>query len=302
MGGLGNQLFQLAFALCVADGKPVVLEDWMGNTRKNRLGQPQLCDLRLPEQVKVHMYSNSPISVRRVINLGLRFSSRNKKGRLALRTFEILASAILSLAKGPFPVRFSRGLGFDSGLGTPPLTYHACGYFQTYQYASEPKVLEKLKNLTPLHATESLPILKHASDAIMLHVRLTDYLENSPFGLLGVEYYELSIRHLLNVLGPKKIHVFSDDPDSALSRLPVEFADLYELQHKSDDASHVLHQMRGYGGYIIANSSLSWWAAFLRFDGNAPVVCPDPWFKALEHPTDLLPNSWTRMPSNFTFE
>jgi len=299
MGGLGNQLFQLAFALSLAHENSLVLEDWMGNTRKNQNGQPQLCGLKLPKGIEVRVYSHASLLIRRIINLGLRVTSRYRRRKIVPRFYEVIASGVLRLARGPSPIKFSRGLGFDPSFQASQLNSHACGYFQTYKYASQPRVFEKLEALVPVSRKNADSLNHQVSDAIMLHVRLTDYLENSSFGLPGIRYYELSIRHLIGLLGRRSIHVYSDDPDLALSRLPIEFSDLYLLQSKNDEVCETLDQMRGYSGYIIANSSLSWWAAFLRYNAGAPVVCPDPWFHSLESPAQLIPDSWEPLPAFF---
>lgn len=299
MGGLGNQLFQLAFALYVAKDRPVVLEDWMGNTRRNQSGDPELCGLKLPGEVEVHMYPNTSLLVRRVINLGLRIASRHGNGQLIRKLYEVVASGALWLSKGPSPLRFSRGLGFDPSFQRSHFNSHACGYFQTFEYASQPDILEKLRTLVPISSSDSKSKKSIVSDAIMLHVRLTDYLENSPFGVPGVRYYESGIRYLIGLLGERPIHVYSDDPRLALSRLPTEFSELYLLQSNNEEACVVLEQMRGYSGYVIANSSLSWWGAFLRYDEKAPVVCPEPWFRLIESPARLVPDLWKRLPAHF---
>ena len=52
---------------------------------------------------------------------------------------------------------------------------------------------------------------------------------------------------------------------------------------------------RHFKGYIISNSSFSWWAAFLRKDRTAPVFCPDPWFQGMKDPDSLIPHEWHKV-------
>jgi len=60
-----------------------------------------------------------------------------------------------------------------------------------------------------------------------------------------------------------------------------------------------LQAMRFGRGYIIANSTFSWWGAYLSMTENAPVYAPSPWFKGMRSPEDLLPPHWKIVDSNF---
>jgi hypothetical protein len=50
--------------------------------------------------------------------------------------------------------------------------------------------------------------------------------------------------------------------------------------------------MRFGGGFIVANSTFSWWAAQLRYKRFAQVVCPSPWFKFTESPENIVDKEW----------
>jgi hypothetical protein len=47
--------------------------------------------------------------------------------------------------------------------------------------------------------------------------------------------------------------------------------------------------------YIISNSTFSWWAAAMTLNQNARVCVPNPWFKALEPPSDMIPKEWIKI-------
>jgi hypothetical protein len=50
--------------------------------------------------------------------------------------------------------------------------------------------------------------------------------------------------------------------------------------------------MRNMKGYVIGNSTFSWWAARLKYDHSAVVVAPVPWFKSMNDPEGLIPGDW----------
>jgi hypothetical protein len=59
--------------------------------------------------------------------------------------------------------------------------------------------------------------------------------------------------------------------------------------------------MRYGSSYIIANSSFSWWGAYLRKNQNAPVYAPNKWFKGMDDPDQLLPPDWRIVQINNPF-
>ena len=77
--------------------------------------------------------------------------------------------------------------------------------------------------------------------------------------------------------------------DSELEVLFFDHEDLTDVE--------VWSLMRHFSGYIIANSSFSWWGAFLRMDKSAPVCVPKPWFKGMRDPNLLIPADWIQVES-----
>ena len=126
---------------------------------------------------------------------------------------------------------------------------------------------------------------------VALHVRRTDYLTNNANHYnLGLDYYEEALTHFDS---DRQVVVFSDDPlswhDESL------FGDDRFLISDSEDNAIDLCLMTFCSDYIIANSSFSWWGAWLSNNRSPKVIAPKKWFGPNnEHKNlkDLLPPAW----------
>ena len=99
----------------------------------------------------------------------------------------------------------------------------------------------------------------------MIHIRRGDYLEfNSIYGVLDQEYYRRGCDLLFNKIGKRPIWLASDDVQGALAWLGKKLPITKILDpNKNYGAILTLELMSGFSGIIMANSTFSWWAAFL---------------------------------------
>ena len=127
-------------------------------------------------------------------------------------------------------------------------------------------------------------------DAISLHVRRTDYLQNSANHFnLQLDYYE---KALTNFSKDRQVVVFSDDPEWCKEQ--ELFSDDRFLVSESGDNAIDLCLMTFCKAHIIANSSFSWWGAWLA--DSKEVIAPSTWFgpdNADKSTEDLIPERWT---------
>jgi hypothetical protein len=151
--------------------------------------------------------------------------------------------------------------------------------------------------------SEELTSLTESADQeepIVIHMRFGDYrLENS-FGLLTPKYYQESVRELWESGLYKTLWVFSDEIDEA--RKYLQGVDINEIRYISDVANssaQTLEAMRLGKGYVIGNSSFSWWAARLSRNQNAKVIAPTPWFIGQNEPIELIPPNWVRRTGHY---
>jgi hypothetical protein len=152
-----------------------------------------------------------------------------------------------------------------------------------------------------------LEVMNEYEDPIFIHVRRGDYVnqpENHP--ALPVSYYKNALeKHFKD---DQLVFVFSDDLDwcrenfkddrfliSTENPLYEQTADTNDGRVKSFIPYYDLCMMSLCTGGIIANSSMSWWGAWLINHPTSPIVAPTPWFGvnySHYNMNDLIPESW----------
>jgi hypothetical protein len=131
---------------------------------------------------------------------------------------------------------------------------------------------------------------------LIVHVRLGDYKNEKDFGLPSEEYYAHAVRLLMKTDTYSKIWLFPDEPELARNRIPSEFRALVRVIEEIDNSPASTLELIKYGkGYVIVNSSFSWWGAFLAHYNLAKVIAPSPWFSNLDNPVDFIPKTWIQL-------
>lgn len=126
--------------------------------------------------------------------------------------------------------------------------------------------------------------------SISVHVRRGDYAD-SQFALLGAKYYTRAIAKIRETVQHPKYFVFSDDIEWIRKNLAIPDA-VFVSDHGISDAEELMLMSRCVH-HIIANSSFSWWGAWLDPRPEKIVIAPKKWFVLDVHDTkDLLPPGW----------
>ena len=176
---------------------------------------------------------------------------------------------------------------------TPPLIIQ--GYFQSWRYFRSQS--DEIRRYLRAHANQSSELRRIAGSLsssrwIGVHVRRGDYLRTNQMAILGKEYYEPAIDLARAEVGDVPVVVFSDSPD--LARLVVPRADLFIGSPELPTPGDNLMLMSRAHFLIGANSSMSWWAAFLRDQSLPNPVLPRTWFTNPSRSTkDLFLPGWT---------
>jgi Glycosyl transferase family 11 len=139
------------------------------------------------------------------------------------------------------------------------------------------------------------------SESICLHVRRGDYVwqphANKFNGLKGIDYFNSAVSLILQKLNDVRIYVFSDDIAWCVENVKFDrIVRFVEYEYPNRQTHEYFRLMTLCRHFVIANSTFSWWAAWLSQNPSKIVVAPEKWFEDSTIDTsDLIPESWIRI-------
>ncbi len=273
-GGLGNQLFQYAAArsLALEKNADLILDASFYDSGRHR-------------SFDLEKFAIRPNTVSRAV--GPRWVGRLKAiGRRILRADDAQY--------------FEPHHHFDSRVFElqPPCVLH--GYFQTDRYFQRHASMIH-SELQPPAATdpESVAVagIMRQTKAVTLHVRRGDYVTNAKarcvFSECGPDYYQ---RALDLIPDASPVFVFSDDIAWCRLHLPRDREFIFVGEQGTRDAVADLWLMTQASHHIIANSTFSWWGAWLSENRDGRKIAPEQWFcEQNDRARDLVPQEWIRV-------
>jgi hypothetical protein len=274
-GGLGNQLFQYAFARQLAINYQTSLyldPSWFLNMNKKET----------PRHLDILSFNVKPMILgqkRRMISSLLR------------RRAVILFSPILPIK----PVRERPGQAPSNVLRRVNNNSFLFGYWQSQDYFSLIRS-QLLNEFTPQDRCGSsfdhLSVEMQSTNSVSLHIRRGDYV-NSPFhSVCDLSYYLKALNVIMSKVNEVRIYVFSDDVEwcRRYLSLPAPFVLIRDLVELSSPLE--MYLMSKCRHHVIANSTFSWWGAWLSTYSNKIVVAPAEWFANSPRPPYLIPSEW----------
>lgn len=283
-GGLGNQMFQYAF----------------GRATANRLGVEMVLDV-----------SDPTLSIHNGFELNKVFGIQAKVAT------ESDMRAVLGWQRPEIIRKVIRKTGFTSVLArrwieephfhfspemlhVPDGTY-LCGYWQSEKYFED--AAECIRNEfrfrePPSEVNKKLvqEIAGENGSAISLHVRRGDYVHNPAVsqvhGRCSLEYYRSAIKYLTDRIPSPCFYVFSDDMDWVRKHFEIPSSHRFIVHNRGESSYEDMRLMSLCQHHIIANSSFSWWGAWLNPDPDKIVVAPENWFADESRTHDLFPSGW----------
>jgi hypothetical protein len=146
-----------------------------------------------------------------------------------------------------------------------------------------------------------LPIFHKMSEApcASLHVRRGDYLKGkfkNVYANCDISYYVSAVQLLRNKFPNIRLFAFSDEPEWIVKFLEPELGQIEIVSHNTGiRSSNDMRLMSLADHHIIANSSFSWWGAWLNPSKDKIVITPKDWFKDGRSTLNLLPLSWVKI-------
>jgi len=182
------------------------------------------------------------------------------------------------------------------------------GYWQSEKYFSSIEEIIR-GEFTVRHPLDGLNV--NIADAIAethsvcLHFRRLHGISSGQVDIHGVnihgsaslDYYYRCIERLVQTVEDPSFFVFSDDPGWVRDHLKLPYPMMVIANNGPDEDYEDLRLMSLCKHHIIANSTFSWWAAWLNPHKDKMVFAPESWFNEIEHNTkDLIPESWMKIP------
>jgi hypothetical protein len=193
------------------------------------------------------------------------------------------------------------GFNFNPDIFRVTSNTYLDGYWQSYKYFEADWEMIKHDFLfSPKLIKEENSMLEKikSSNSVFVHVRRGDYVSNKETNLyhgdLGEKYYHFAEKEIVQRVKNPVYFVFSDDINWVKEN--IKFNGEQHFAVSSSAADHDLYLMLSCQHAIIANSSFSWWGAWLIDNPGKVVIAPSKWFANSSIDTsDLCPESWRKI-------
>jgi hypothetical protein len=287
MGGLGNQMFQYAagraLALRTASSLKLDLSGFgVGDARRFEL---QRFPIDATAATKEELAALGAAGVAR----------SNRVARTV--------GPLWNLLRPSSRIYRERHFHFDSSVANLHPPVFLFGYWQSEKYFSDcaDAIRRELMPSTPFDAENAAMAARiDSANAVSVHIRRGDYADNPTtnryHGTCTVDYYQQAIAYLSERIEAAHAFVFSDDHAWACRNLQFAIPTTFVTINGAVEGFRDMQLMLRCRHHVIANSSFSWWGAWLSPRAEKIVVAPVRWFRGSTSDTrDLLPERWIKI-------
>ncbi|MBU2539052.1 MAG: alpha-1,2-fucosyltransferase [Proteobacteria bacterium] len=285
MGGLGNQMFQFAAGRQLAARHKTVVK----------------MDISDFENYNLHDYGLS------VFNINELFASKEEINLLKEPEAGTWKKRIKKVLRCPNKLGKThikeKHYHFDPEILSLSDFVYLDGYWQSEKYFLD--IADVIRNeftitLSQTDENSALTQQINSCESVSLHVRRGDYVTDEKtktiHGTCGLDYYRRCIADLSQKVPHPCFFIFSDDPEWTKQNLKITHPATF-ISHNGPEKNYEdLRLMSQCRHHIIANSSFSWWGAWLGQYPDKLVLSPSGWFKEKTFNTkDLIPSTWQRL-------
>ena len=288
-GQIGNQIFQFMAAILYASS----------TNRKTNL---KYQDYKYSENDAKHMW----IHIERSLPIDFPQQRSKVQRYLALKFYAVTLKIeiIRKIRSIFFKDYFTSEIGYSPNFFLERKYREIHGYFQTYLISRQLEILgifPKFEISDPTDWYSNAVSEMESKSVLVLHIRRGDYYEfNDSFGILSEQYYYDAARLIKSKVRIDETWIFTNDTADV-----INYFNLGNFHNPKimlpPKSSHPLESMllMSYGrAIVIANSSFSWWSAYLA-PNSSLILAPRKWFKGILDPKDLLPPEWFTLESDW---
>lgn len=175
------------------------------------------------------------------------------------------------------------------------------GYWMSPKYytSCRNEILKEFK-FRPFDTKENIELasLMHKDNSITIHIRRGDYVgSNTLGGICTLTYYRNAIHEARKIISEPVFFVFSNDPEWCIENLKEEFGNSdvhFVTNNKGTESYRDMQLMSIARCTILANSSFSWWGAYLNQREDHITYCPNKWHNTMEY-KDHYVDGWIKI-------
>lgn len=282
-GGLGNQLFQYAAGRALAHS------------------------LNLNLKIDIDFYKNSKFRTFLLseFNVSLCYASQKEINSIRMRDYPLFIQKIISVSRrlannnSIYLNENTRSFNLEELRGYDAI--YLKGYWQNEKFfrCIEPVIRSEFTFARkPNYINSQILMDIQSSNSVSLHVRRGDYVSDTTvrkkFPICSMEYYRKAIDEISKKVSNPHFYLFSDDPEWLADNFPIHYPATI-ITHNKNQEHEDLRLMSSCKHHIIANSSFSWWGAWLSAYHEKNVIAPSIWYKnpvLNRERKNALPQSW----------
>lgn len=281
MAGLGNQMFEYALYRALLEK-----------------GRDAKIDLSFFDTFSAHY----GYELKKVFNIKEIVASKEEAAKLAGIRHDFLSRAFRKFVyrkKTHYIQNMEEGFGFLPEVFEMDNVYLQ-GYWQSEKYFKDIEdIIRKEFTFKNEMRAENVDFLNKVQNlnTVSIHVRRGDYVQSPNLGgICTLEYYENAVDYIKKRIENPYFCVFSDDIPWCKNNMKLENC-VYIDWNRGFDSYQDMQLMSLCKHNIIANSSFSWWGAWLNNHASKIVIAPEQWFQNKRmNIKDLIPETWIRVP------